>query len=141
MSWLFDGAEELSNLERGESFGLSKDEYGALAHLSMSAFRWAEIEPCEIRLLHDPRDGQVIPGCDVVLYGRAAVYTVRMDPFKRRSTLFFLPIDSKLGGPGCLLYTHDFAGDDYVGLILPAMLKKEGVDLSSWEEQLRQEEP
>ena len=40
MSWLFDGEQEINlKLERGQSFGLSKVQYGALAHIAMGALR------------------------------------------------------------------------------------------------------
>ena len=79
----------------------------------MAALRHADVQPAEIRLLVSGE-----PGCDVVLYGRNYVYTIRMEPQKERSGLFALPLDSKLGGPGCELCVHRFAGTDYVGDIL-----------------------
>jgi len=135
MSWLFDGAEELNNkLERGQSFGLTKDQYGALAHVSMWARFYAAVEPSEIRFLYK-EGGDIIPGADVILYGEKVVYTVRMDPLRKRCTLYYLPLDSKLSGPGCLLYTHAFESTDYVGDILAAMLQHEGVDVTTLDEQ------
>ena len=125
----FDGQHEINlKLERGQSFGLSKDQYGALANVSMGAYRWAGVEPCEIRLLPDE------PGADVVLYGKAFVYTLRMQPLQERSSLYALPLDSKLGGPGCTLYIHEFRETDFVGGILATILKHEGVTLMSLEE-------
>ena len=106
MSWLFDGAEEIRRkLERGQSFGLSKDQYGALAHVAMGALRMAGVEPAEIRLLADE------PGCDVILYGQNYVYTVRMQPRKARTSLFALPLDSKLGGCGVSLCRRTSSGN------------------------------
>ena len=95
MSMEFDGEREINlRLERGQSYGLSKDQYGALAHVSMGAFRMAGVEPCEIRLLADE------PGADVILYGKNWVYTLRMQPLKERSALYGQQLDSKLRGPG-----------------------------------------
>ena len=130
MSWLFDGEQEINlKLERGQSFGLSKDQYGALAHVAMGALRMAQVEPAEIRLLSEGR-----PGCDVILYGKSFVYTIRMQPMKERSSLYALPLDSKLGGPGVELYTHEFRESDYVGGILATILRSEGVQFISLEE-------
>jgi hypothetical protein len=127
--WLFDGEREINlKLERGQSFGLSKSQYGSLAHCAMGAFRYAGVEPCEIRLLADE------PGCDVILYGRHFVYTLRMRPAKQCSTLYALPLDSKLGGPGCELYRHEFKGSDFVGGILAVILRCEGVTFVTLEE-------
>ena len=137
MSWLFDGEHEINlKLERGQSFGLSKDQYGALAHIAMGALRMAGVEPAEIRLLNDE------PGCDVILYGKNLVYTVRMQPMKGRSMLCGLPLDSKLGGPGCELHVHEFRGPDFVGDILAVILHCEGIpvmSLGEYQEYLRQE--
>ena len=80
----------------------------------MGALRMAGVEPAEIRLLRE-EGGDVIPGCDVILYGKNLVYTVRMQPAKARSMLCALPLDSKLGGPGCELHVHEFRGPDFVG--------------------------
>jgi hypothetical protein len=127
MSWLFDGEREINlGLERGQSFGLSKDQYGALANLCMGALRMAGVEPSEIRFLHD-EEGEIVPGCDVILYGKSFVYTVRMQPQRGRSSLYALPLDSKLGGSGVELYTHEFKQTDYVGGILATILSHEGV--------------
>ena len=134
MSWLFDGEHEINlKLERGQSFGLSKAQYGALAHIAMGALRMAGVEPAEIRLLHK-EGGDVIPGCDVILYGKNLVYTVRMQPMKGRSMLCGLPLDSKLGGPGVELYVHEFRETDYVGGILATILHHEGVTFMTLEE-------
>jgi hypothetical protein len=134
MTWLFDGQHEFDlKLERGQSFGLSKPQYGALAHIAMGALRMAGVEPCEIRLLVDQ------PGCDVVLYGRAFQYTIRMQPMKERSSLFALPLDSKLSGPGVELCIHHFGGSDFVGDIFPTILQHEGVDVMTLGEYLGQQ--
>jgi hypothetical protein len=69
----------------------------------------------------------VIPGCDVILYVKSLVYTIRMQPQRARSALFALPLDSKLAGPGVELHVHEFRDTDYVGLILAAILHYEGV--------------
>jgi hypothetical protein len=123
-SWLFDGAEEISlRLERGESFGLTKPQYGSLAHVAMGAQRLAKVEPCEIRLLADR------PGCDVILYGSHFVYTIRMEPARARSSLYALPLDSRLSGPGGELCVHEFRGNDFVGEILATILWREGVEV------------
>ena len=130
MSWDFDGEREINlKLERGQSFGLSKDQYGALAHIAMGALRMAGVEPAEIRLLSEGR-----PGCDVILYGTNFVYTVRMQPDLARSSLYALPLDSKLGGRGCELYVHEFRETDYVGGIFATILQHEGVPLMTLEE-------
>jgi hypothetical protein len=129
MSWDFDGQREIDlKLERGQSFGLSKAQYGSLAHVSMGAFRWAGVEPCEIRLLAGES------GADVILYGHAFQFTIRMQPKAQRSRLFALPLDSKLSGPGVELYTHEFRGSDFVGGILATILRHEGVQFMSLEE-------
>jgi hypothetical protein len=132
MSWLFDGEHEISVglEERGRSFGLSCDQYGSLAHVSMGALRMAGVEPSVIRLL---RNGE--PGADVILYGKNWVYTVRMQPLLGRSSLYTLPLDSKLGGPGAgPLYVHEFRDTDYVGGILATILQNEGVPLMDCQE-------
>ena len=135
MSWLFDGEQEFNlKLERGESFGLSKAMYGSLAHIAMGARRIAGVEPCEIRLLADE------PGCDVILYGRNYVYTIRMQPLKERSSLFGLPLDSKLEGPGVEMYVHHFLGSDFVGDIFATILQHEGVDVMTLGEYLGQQD-
>ena len=129
MSMEFDGEREINlRLERGQSYGLSKDQYGALAHVSMGAFRMAGVEPCEIRLLADE------PGADVILYGKNWVYTLRMQPMKERSALYGQQLDSKLRGPGCVLCIHEFAGTDFVGAILETILRHEGVPLMDCQE-------
>jgi hypothetical protein len=52
MSWDFDGEQEINlKLERGQSFGLSKDQYGSVAHVALAAKRIAGVEPAEIQLL------------------------------------------------------------------------------------------
>ncbi len=133
-SWLFDGEQEFNlKLERGQSFGLSKPQYGALAHIALAALRTAGVEPCEIRLLVDQ------PGCDVILYGQNFVYTIRMEPLKEQSGLYALPLDSKLGGPGCELCIHQFAGPDYVGDIFATILRHEGIDTMTLGEYLGQQ--
>jgi hypothetical protein len=124
MSLEFDGEREISQrLERGQSYGLSKDMYGALAHVSMAALRMADVQPAEIRVL----EGR--PGCDVTLFGHAFQFTIRMEPWKERSTLFGLPLDSKLAGLGVELCMHQFNGSDYVGNVLEVILRHEGVPL------------
>ena len=135
MSWLFDGENEIrvGLEERGKSFGLSMHQYGALAHIAMGALRMAEVEPAEIRLLRK-EGGDVIPGCDVILYGKNFVYTVRMQPLAERSSLYALPLDSKLGGPGCELCVHEFRDTDYIGAILTHILAREGVPIMSPED-------
>jgi hypothetical protein len=64
-----------------------------------------------------------------------------MEPQKERSSLFGLPLDSKLSGPGCELYVHRFAGNDYVGDTLAIILRHEGVDVTTLPEYLGQEDP
>ena len=81
----------------GPSFGLNKDQYGALAHMAMGALRMAEVEPCEIRFL---LRRAAAPGCDVIFYGRSFVFTVRMERQEETVELFTLPLDCKLGGRG-----------------------------------------
>ena len=129
MSMEFDGQAEINlRLERGQSYGLSKDQYGALAHISMAAFRWAGVEPCSISLLANE------PGCDVILFGHAFQFTIRMQPAKQCSTLFALPLDSQLSGCGVELHRHEFNGSDYVGCILAIILRHEGAQFMSPEE-------
>ena len=63
MSWDFDGQREIDRkLEWGASFGLTKDQYGALAHIAMGALRMADVQPAEIRFLPSGA-----AGCDVIL--------------------------------------------------------------------------
>ena len=131
MSLPFDGESEIrQRLERGQSYGLTKDQYGALAHVSMGALRMAGVEPAEIRQLAGGQEA----GADVVLYGAHWVYTLRMTPAEGRSVLYGQQLDSKLGGPGVTLCTHEFAGNDYVGDILSVILHYEGVPLIDAEE-------
>jgi hypothetical protein len=102
-SWLLDPAEEIRRkLERGEFFNLSKDQFGAVVNIAAGAARWAGIEPAEIRRLADE------PGAEVRLYGRDFVYSIRMRPAAALASLYALPLDSKLGGAGVLLYEHEF---------------------------------
>ncbi len=125
----FDGQREINQrLERGQSYGLRKDQYGSLALASMAAFRHAGVEPCMIR----PLPGG--PGADVTLFGRSFQYTIRMEPLKKRSTLFALPLDSKLDGCGCELCVHEFAETDYVGPILSMILQHEGICMMDYEQ-------
>ena len=112
---------------------------GALANVSIAALRWAGVEPCEIRLLHKA-SGEVIPGCDVLLYGANYLFTVRMEPLKERCSLYGLPLDSKLSGPGVELYKHQFEGTDFVGATLAVILRREDVDIFSRPEYLGQED-
>ena len=129
MSLPFDGEAEIrQRLERGQSYGLDKNMYGALAHVSMGALRMGNVEPAEIRLL----PGE--PGADVVLYGAHWVYTLRMTPTKGRSTLYGQQLDSKLLGQGVTLCTHEFNGSDFVGDILSVILHHEGVPLMDAQE-------
>jgi hypothetical protein len=129
VSWDFDGEREINlKLERGQSFGLSKDQYGALAHVAMAAKR-VGVEPAEIRILPGGE-----PGCDVILYGRNYAFTVRMEPLKERSGLYGLPLDSPRAGAGEELYVHRFADSDYVGDILAIILRREGVDVMTFRE-------
>ena len=132
MSIPFDGEAEIrQRLERGQSYGLTKDQYGALANTSMAAFRMCGAEPCEIRMLADA------PGCDVTLFASRHMYTLRMEPLKERSTLFALPLDSKLAGCGVELCVHEFRDTDYVGDILAVILHHEGVPLMDCEQASR----
>lgn len=136
-SWDFDGQREINRkLEWGASFGLTKAMYGALAHIAMEALRLADVQPAEIRFL--PSGGA---GCDVILYGKNYAFTIRMDRQKATSSLYALPLDSKLSGPGCELCVHRFEGSDYVGDILATILRREGVDIMSLGEYLGQEDP
>ena len=131
-SWDFDGQREIKRkLEWGASFGLTKAQYGSLAHIAMGALRQAGVQPAEIQFLPSGA-----AGCDVILYGNNYAYTVRMERQKQRSTLFALPLDSQLSGPGCLVYTHRFAASDYVGDILALILRNEGVDVMTLPEWL-----
>jgi hypothetical protein len=87
------------------------------------------LEPSMIRLLPSGE-----PGADVILYGKNWVYTLRMEPMKRRSALYGQQLDSKLGGPGVELCVHEFRDTDYVGAILTHILAHEGIPLMSWED-------
>jgi hypothetical protein len=130
MSWDFDGEREINlKLERGQSFGLSKDQYGALAHVAMGALNQAGVEPARISILPTGE-----PGCDVVLYGRNYAFTVRMESLKERSSLFALPMESHLDGPGREVYFHQWEGSDYVGDILAIILRSEGLDVMTLRE-------
>jgi hypothetical protein len=136
-SWEFDGQREINRkLEWGSSFGLTKDMYGALAHIAMGALRQANVQPAEIKFLPSGA-----AGCDVVLYGKNCVFTVRMERQKERSTLYALPLDSKLSGPGNERYSHRFTGNDYVGEILAVILRHEGVDVMTLGEYYGTEDP
>ena len=57
-----------------------------------------------------------------------------MQPNLARSSLYVLPLDAKLGGPGCEMYVHEFRETDYVGGILATILRHEGVTFMSLEE-------
>jgi hypothetical protein len=130
MSLDFDGQREINQrLERGQSYGLSKAQYGSLAHIAMGALRMAQVEPAEIRTLSD---GQ--PGCDVTLWGRSFQYTIRMTPARVTTALYGLPLDSKLGGLGVELCHHKFKGSDYTGNTLAVILHHEGVTFATLEE-------
>lgn len=137
MSWDFDGQREIDRkLEWGASFGLTKDQYGALAHIAMGALRMADVQPAEIRFLPSGA-----AGCDVILYGRNYAFTVRMERQKETTAIFALPLDSKLSGPGCELHVHRFAGNDYVGDIMAVILRREGVDVMTLGEYYGTEDP
>ena len=56
-----------------------------------------------------------------------------------RSSLYALPLDSKLSGPGCELCVHRFENSDFVGDIFPTILQHEGVDTMTLGEYLGQE--
>jgi threonine/homoserine/homoserine lactone efflux protein len=98
-------------------------------NVAMGTLRMASVEPAVIRLLADGR-----PGCDVILFGKSFVYTIRMQPALARSSLYALPLDSKLGGPGVELYRHEFRESDFVGGILATILRHEGVTFMTLEE-------
>ena len=95
----------------------------------MGALRMGGVEPCEIRFLPSGE-----PGCDVTLFGRQNCYTVRMEPRKQRTSLYALPLDSKLSGPGGELHVHEWTGTDYVGGTLACILGHEGIRLMSWQD-------
>jgi hypothetical protein len=52
-----------------------------------------------------------------------------MEPQAARSTLYALPIDSILTGPGCEVCVHEFRETDFVGDMLAVILRNEGVDV------------
>ena len=93
---LFDG-ETVALGERGESFGMSAACYTRMAKCALRAMEYGGVEPVLIRRLWSG------PGCELRLFGTANAYTLRVfaDTSPARVALYFLPLDSKLSGPGC----------------------------------------
>ena len=56
---------------------------------------------------------------------------------QERSTLFALPLDSKLEGCGVELCVHEFEETNYVGPILSVILQSEGVPMMDHEQAVR----
>ena len=135
MSWLFDGEHEINlKLERGSSFGLTKRSMALWRTSRWARCAMAGVEPAEIRLLRK-EGGDIIPGCDVILFGKAERLSLcEWNRAKNASSLFYLPLDGKLSGPGCTLHVHEWADPDFIGAILTHILAREGIPLMSWED-------
>jgi hypothetical protein len=106
-TFLFDGIDEVhSDYERGESYGLERATYARLAQCAIACAR-AGVEPSTIRRLANNK-----PGCDLVLYGKAA-YTIRVSPPDIR--LFVMGLDAKYIPltPGELLLEVQDTFDDW----------------------------
>jgi hypothetical protein len=115
---IFDGGTEVSRHERGATFGLSPLTYGQLAHCALRVAQYA-VEPAVIRKLRDRG------GCELVLYGREILFTVRVEAASNRIGLFFLPLDSALSGPGCELFRGFDQFEDWHKMT-DAMIRREG---------------
>ena len=70
-----------------------------MAKCALHVADYAGVEPVTIRRL---RAG----GCELTLFGRQHVFTLRVETASspNRIGLFFLPLDSRLSGPGCELF-------------------------------------
>jgi hypothetical protein len=79
---------------------LDSATYHRLAHCALRVADYANIQPAIIRKLRDRG------GCELVLYGRQNAYTLRMETAATpaRIAVYYLPLDSRLSGPGCELF-------------------------------------
>ena len=81
-----------------------------------------------LRLLRSVRFPERRNGCDLRLWGRKLQYTVRLDWDKQRSTLYALPLDSKLcSSAGVELYTWKFYKNNYFGDTCARLFRQEGI--------------
>jgi hypothetical protein len=69
----FDGRHETVHLEHGQSYGIPRKVYQALAQAAISAHELAGIEPTLLEHLSDNR-----PGCLCTLYGKEFVFTIQV---------------------------------------------------------------
>ena len=96
---IFEPSIPVSPHERGESFGMTAGCYRRMAQAALRCKEYGGIEPTTIRRLPSG------PGCQLTLYGRENRYVLRVfaDTTPARLYLCYLPLDSKLSGPGCEL--------------------------------------
>jgi hypothetical protein len=119
--------------ERGESFGLTAVCYGRMAQCALRAMEYGHVEPVLIRKLHSG------PGAELVLYGTTNAYTLRVSASHSPAaiSLNYLPLDSTLGGPGCLLAQGYDQPQDWLALC-DLMIWREGTagsdELLEWQE-------
>ena len=105
----------------GKSFGLTPQQYSAVAYLLLAVQNSVEI--CETWTLYRR------PGIDVLMCGKQTAYTVRVEPQCLRSSLFRIPLKSRLLGLGAELLVHEWEGSDITGEIGYKILAAEG---ESW---------
>ena len=77
------------------------------------------VEICETRTLYRR------PGIDVLMCGKQPAYTVRVEPQRLRSSLFGIPLKSRLLGLGAELLVHEWEGSDITGEIGDKILAAE----------------
>jgi hypothetical protein len=88
--FLFDGNAEIrAKLERGQSFGLNRQQYHSVVTCGLSAEKYASIQPAAIRRL---ADGEA--GCVLTLWGKQLAYIVTFKPEIHFLSLAVQPIDS-----------------------------------------------
>lgn len=88
-SELFEGAIEVSSLERGSTFGLSEETYFRLATFAITA-SGLRIEPAVICTLPSGERG-----CKLVLFGKTHAFNVRVRVFRSSTMIdvFAEPLD------------------------------------------------
>ena len=68
------------------------------------------------------------PGVDLLLCGAQTAYTVRLQPQRLRTSLYSIPLQSRLLGLGAELLVHEWEDSDFCGDIAAQILALEGED-------------